>query len=69
MSGMIVPDAAVNEVTTTSALKVDVFMWCSLFLPKVREAEFLWQARLDRTSHETLTGFIIADLSQRELIV
>src|SRR6185503_10340997 len=30
------PDAAANEVTTTSALKVDVFMWCSSFLPKER---------------------------------
>ena len=29
----------------------------------------MWQARLDWTSHETLTGFTIADLSQRELIV
>jgi hypothetical protein len=31
--------------------------------------DFLWQDRLDWTTHETLTGFTIADLSQRELIV
>src|SRR5688572_15038780 len=62
------PGAAANEVTTTSALKVDVFMWGSSFLPG-READFLWQARLDWTSRKTMTGFIIADLSQREPMV
>jgi hypothetical protein len=29
----------------------------------------LWQGGPDGTSHETLTGFIIADLSQSELMV
>src|SRR4029079_7501837 len=35
---------------------------------QVMEADFLWQARLSATSHEPLTVFSMADLSQRELI-
>src|SRR5882757_6218057 len=59
------PDTAINEVTTTSELKISVFIGCSSSLPW-RSVAF-WQARFDWTSHETLTGSGMAGLSESEL--
>src|SRR6478609_9264383 len=50
------PVAVANEVTTTSALKVDVFMWCSLFLPKERGG-FLVAGSLRRDKPRNLDRF------------
>src|SRR5258708_7248116 len=60
------PDAAAIEVRTISAPKFNFVMGCSSFFPD-RGAVACGMARFDWTSHETLTGFGMAGLPQREL--
>src|SRR5215813_3059691 len=62
-------EAAVNEVTTTSAFKIGVFMWCSSSLFPDGGAVACGTARFAWTSHETVTGFGMPGLPERELIV